>query len=124
VFRYCDGGWKYSAAALRQELIDISAHWKDLWLPDECPYQPTPEDLAEHKKQFEDFEARHNMILACEGLVGSNSEGWVPVEDWEMAKDRYKEVYEMWMEAGREEKEEEKARLLWPFPPDNEQDVV
>jgi hypothetical protein len=55
-FRYCDASWTDGAAALRQELIEISQRWTELGLPGLCPYQPTPEELGEHEKQFEDFE--------------------------------------------------------------------
>ncbi|KAF2500409.1 hypothetical protein BU16DRAFT_556879 [Lophium mytilinum] len=121
VFRYCDGGWVYSAAALRQELIELSKRWKELGLPNECPYQPTPEELAEHEKEYEDFESRQSLVTACESYLAATHDGWVSAQDWEMAEGRHKEMYEMWIEGSKGNAEdEEKARLLWPFPPDAE----
>jgi len=55
-FRYCYCPWKDSAAAVRQSLIEVSKNWKELGLPGSCLYLPTKEELAEHKKQYKDFE--------------------------------------------------------------------
>ncbi|KAF2813730.1 uncharacterized protein BDZ99DRAFT_459498 [Mytilinidion resinicola] len=118
VFRYCDGGWVYSAAGLRQELIELSKRWKELGLPDECPYQPTPEELAEHRKEYEDFEARQSLVTKCENYLGATYDGWVAAEHWEMAEGRHKEMYDTWIEGSKGNAEdEERAALLWPFPP-------
>jgi hypothetical protein len=40
-FRYSDASWRDSAAALRQELIELSKHWTELGLPGSCPNEPT-----------------------------------------------------------------------------------
>ncbi|KAI8932663.1 hypothetical protein NX059_010158 [Plenodomus lindquistii] len=62
-FRYCDTSWRDSAAALRQELTEISQRWTELGLAGACPYQPTPEELREHEKQYEDFETVQQLKL-------------------------------------------------------------
>lgn len=36
-FRYCDASWRDSAAALRQDLIELSQRWIELGLPGSCP---------------------------------------------------------------------------------------
>jgi len=55
LFRY-HSSWRNSAAALRQELIKLSQRWIELGLPGFSPYQPSAEELAEHTKQWDDFE--------------------------------------------------------------------
>ena len=85
-FRYCDTSWRDGAAALRQELIDISHRWTELGLPGQCPYQLTPEELREHEKHFEDFETVHKKLFG--------------------------EFLEAIKESGGSE---ERARALWPF---------
>ncbi|KAL2046319.1 hypothetical protein N7G274_001766 [Stereocaulon virgatum] len=42
-FRYCHSSWRDSAAAVRQELIEVSKSWKELGLAGSCPYLPTEE---------------------------------------------------------------------------------
>ncbi|KAF2813728.1 uncharacterized protein BDZ99DRAFT_567476 [Mytilinidion resinicola] len=81
--RYCDGSWRDSAAALRQEMIELSGRWEELGLPGDCPYQPTEEELAEHAKQYEDFKEAERLRLGIRGLTGCDSDGWVAAEDWE-----------------------------------------
>jgi hypothetical protein len=81
-FRYCDTSWRDSAAALRQELIDISQRWTELGLPGSCPYQPTPEELREHEKHFEDFETVQQLKLFLKRALDAESDGWVPADQW------------------------------------------
>ena len=61
-FRYCHRTWRDGAVAFRQELIEISSRWKELGLPNDCPYPlPTSDDLVVHRKEFEDFMAAQNL---------------------------------------------------------------
>lgn len=122
LFQYCHSSWKNSAAALRQALIELSQKWQELGLPGSCPYQPSGEELAEHKKQYEDFEAVQKLKLWLIRVLNTASDGWVPTDAWEWSKTAHKEVFEMWMESirkakgtGQEEMSEEKAERLWPF---------
>jgi hypothetical protein len=74
-FRYCDASWRDSAAALRQELIELSQRWTELVLPGSCPYQPTLEELAEHAKQYEDFERAQQLKMFLKRTLGADSDG-------------------------------------------------
>ncbi|KGQ08237.1 hypothetical protein BBAD15_g6428 [Beauveria bassiana D1-5] len=47
VFQYCHTSWRDSAAALHQELIELSARWTELGLQGACPFSPTEEELKE-----------------------------------------------------------------------------
>jgi hypothetical protein len=51
--------------------------------------------------------------------LGSNSDGWVPAESWEAAKEAHRGAFESWMETVREsedpEMNEERSRKLWPW---------
>jgi hypothetical protein len=82
LFRYCDASWRDSAAALRQELIEISQRWTELGLPDPCPYKPTPEELREHEKQYEDFKTVQQLKLFLKRALIAESDGWIPVNEW------------------------------------------
>ena len=55
-FRYCHTSGRDSAAAVRPELIEVSKNWKELGLAGSHLYLPTEDELAEHKKQYKDFE--------------------------------------------------------------------
>lgn len=121
-FRYCHSSWKDSAAAVRQSLIEVSKSWKELGLPGSCPYLPTKEELAEHKKQYEDFETVQKLKLWLIRVLDTNSDGWVPADAWEWSKMAHRDAFNKWMQTAREAKgtghdemTEEKARRLWPF---------
>ena len=115
-FRYCDASWRDSAAALRQELIELSQHWIELGLPGSCPYQPTIDELTEHVKQYEDFESVQQLKMLLKHALGADSDGWVPAESWVSARRQHKTLYDNWMETIKESgSSADHARKLWPF---------
>ncbi|KAH9208983.1 kinase-like domain-containing protein [Leptodontidium sp. 2 PMI_412] len=115
-FRYCDASWRDSAAALRQELIELSQRWTALGLPGSCPYQPTLEELTEHAKQYEDFESAQQLKMFLKRALDADSDGWVPAKNWEIAKKEHKAIFDQWMESIKESGSSEgRARKLWPF---------
>lgn len=121
-FRYCNTSWRDSAAAVRQELIEVSKNWKELGLAGSCPYLPTEGELAEHKKQYEDFETVQKLKLWLMRVLDTDSDGWVPADAWEWSKEVHRDAFEKWMQtardsegAGDDEMTEEKARRMWLF---------
>ncbi|KAG4441900.1 hypothetical protein IFR05_002641, partial [Cadophora sp. M221] len=111
-FRHCDASWRDSAAALRQELIELSQRWTELGLPGSCPYQPTLEELVEYAKQYEDFES----AIFLKSALDADSDGWFPTKNWETAKKEHKTIFNQWMESIKESGSSEgHAKKLWPF---------
>ncbi|KAF2452260.1 kinase-like domain-containing protein [Lineolata rhizophorae] len=121
VLRYCSTSWRDSAAALRQELIELSQRWTALGLAGSCPYQPTAEEIQNHRKQYEDFESLQRLKLFLIRATNSNSGGWVPSDHWDAANEAHQLAYEEWMQTARDgdesEMTEEKAKKMWPFDP-------
>ncbi|KAH8724794.1 kinase-like domain-containing protein [Phaeosphaeriaceae sp. PMI808] len=114
--RYCDASWRDSAAALRQELIDLSQRWTELGFSGRCPYQPTLEELAEHAKQYEDFETVQQLKLFLKRALDADLDGWVPVDKWVAAKEENARLYSQWVESIKETRSSEDWRThLWPF---------
>ncbi|OAP64623.1 hypothetical protein AYL99_00595 [Fonsecaea erecta] len=74
-FLYCHSSWQVGAVALRQELIELSQHWSQLGLPGSCSYQPSPGELAEHAKQWDDFETTQKFKLFLIRMLDSSSDG-------------------------------------------------
>jgi hypothetical protein len=115
----CDSSWRDSAAAFRQELVELSQRWNELGLPASCPYQPSEGELAEHAEQYEDFEAVQQLKLFLKGTIGAETDGWVPAGEWETAKEDYRECWALFKESMLQcGKTEEDARKLWPFDPE------
>jgi hypothetical protein len=117
--RFCHTTWRDGAATLRQELIELSQRWNELSLPGSCPYQPSSEELTRHTKEWDDFETFQclKLFLACS--LNSSTDGWVPPEAWEAAKDANQALFEEWMKTVAESEDpdlsEERGRKLWPF---------
>jgi hypothetical protein len=115
-FQYCDASWRDSAAALRQELIDISQCWTELGLPGRCPYQPTQEELAEQARQYEDFETVQQLKLFLKRALSVDSDGWVPADKWAETVEENSSLFCQWLETIKESGgSEDRARALWPF---------
>ena len=116
--RYAATSWRDSATAVRQELVDLAERWSsDLGLPGTCPYQPSPKQLEDHRKRYEDFESAQKLKLWLTGMLQSSSDGWVPNDVWDTAREANKDSFGLRMQSVRESKEmdDQKARELWPF---------
>ncbi|KAL8671232.1 MAG: hypothetical protein Q9168_004264 [Polycauliona sp. 1 TL-2023] len=122
-FRYCHRTWREGATAFRQELIDLASQWKELGLPDECPYPlPSSDELVGYRKEFEKFMAAKDLKQKLMNLLGIPSDGWVPIEAWEATREAHKGAFDEIVKALREarlegenEMSEEELRGMWPF---------
>jgi hypothetical protein len=113
---YCDTPWRHGAASIRQELIELSQQWTALGLLGECPYQPTTEELAEHAKQYEDFETVQKLKLFLKRALDADSDGWVLADEWVAAKEEKAKLLGAWMESAKESgTSKDAARDMWPF---------
>lgn len=109
--------------AFRQELIEISSRWKELGLPNDCPYPlPTSDELGFYRKEFEDFVAVRELKQRLICLLDTTPDGWVPTQSWEATKSAHKEAFDEIVQAVRDAKitddqsiSEEKLRKMWPF---------
>jgi hypothetical protein len=116
LIRYCDASWRDGAAALRQELIELSQRWSELGLPGSYPYQPSPDEPTAHAGQYEDFETAQQLKLFLKRALDADSDGWVPAEEWVAAKAANRKFYAEWVASVEENGgDEERARRLWPF---------
>ncbi|GLA91202.1 hypothetical protein AtubIFM61612_005534 [Aspergillus tubingensis] len=122
LFHYTHTTWRDSAAAIRQELIELSDRWSELGLHGTCPYYLTDEEGKKHAKDYEDFEVVQGLKLWLKHSLNTNSDGWVPNEAWDVAKDAHRAAYEEWIQTAREYEDRgedgmtvEKAESLWPF---------
>ncbi|EDN08148.1 predicted protein [Histoplasma mississippiense (nom. inval.)] len=121
LFQYCHTTWRDSAAALRQELIELSARWTKLGLQGACPFSPTEKEVKEHARDYEDFETFQKLKLWLKHSLHTNSDGLVPNDKWDAARDAHRAAYDQWMQTARESESRgegltvAKADKLWPF---------
>lgn len=115
-FRYCYSCWRVGATGFRNELVELCQKWNELGLDGSPPFQLTVEELAEHAKQWEDFQVAVKMRDALGQLLHTNTEGWVPVENFEITKEAAAEFYEQWLATPTDDGMDiEKVKQLWPF---------
>lgn len=122
-FRYCHRTWKDGAVAFRQELIETSRRWKELGLPNHCPYPlTTSDDLVVYRREFEDFVTARKLKQNLIWFLDTVPDGWVPTEFWEATKSAHKEAFDEHVQAVRDTKiaddqsmSEEQLRKIWPF---------
>lgn len=117
IFHYCFTTWRDGIPAIRQELIDLRKLWAELQLPGECPYSPSQQELTEHAQQYEDFETLQKLKTWLKISLQTTSDGWVPNEVWDTAREVNREAYGEWIQTARESEDMtvEKADKLWPF---------
>lgn len=121
LFHYCHTTWRDSAAPVRQELIDLSAHWTELGLQGPCPFSPTEAELKEHAQHYEDFETIQKLKLFLKSSLHTNSDGWVLNDAWDAAKDARRAANDEWIQTARESESRgeglsiAKADKMWPF---------
>ncbi|KAJ5341385.1 hypothetical protein N7541_010509 [Penicillium brevicompactum] len=121
LFHYSHTSWRDSAAAVRQELIELSARWAELGLDGRCPYSPTEAELKQHARDYEDFEAVQALKLWLKDNLDTNSDGWIPNDAWDAAKAAHRAAYYEWIQTAKEAESNgedmtvSKADKMWPF---------
>ncbi|CAK44190.1 uncharacterized protein An02g04650 [Aspergillus niger] len=122
LFHYTHLTWTGSAAAIRQDLIELSDRWAELGLQGTCPYSLTDEERERHAREYEDFEAVQGLKLWLKDVLNTDSDGWIPNDVWDAARDAHRAAYEEWIQTAREFENRgeegmtvEKAERLWPF---------
>ena len=89
------------------------------WAPNSCPYQPSPQELTGHAKEWGDFETFQRLKLFLIRSLHFNTDGWVPPEAWEAAKDANQSAFGEWMKTVAQSEDpgmnENRGRKLWPF---------
>ncbi|KAJ5442231.1 hypothetical protein N7445_005238 [Penicillium cf. griseofulvum] len=94
---------------------------KELGLEGSCAYSPTEAELKQHVRDYEDFEAVQALKSWLRDTLDTNSDGWVPNEDWDAAKVVHRAAYDEWIQTAKEAEARgedmtvEKADKMWPF---------
>lgn len=81
-------------------------------------------ELEEHEKEYKLFEAAQNLRRDLAGLLNSETDGWVPLEEWERVELAHREIFKAMLRAVLENqgmdddepvKDGETLRAIWPF---------
>ena len=109
--------------AFKHELIEISSRWKELGLPNSCPYPvPTWDEMVVYRKEFEEFVAVRKLKQRLICFLDTSPDRWVPTQLWEATKAAHKDAFNEIVQAVRDAKttddqsmSEEELREIWPF---------
>lgn len=110
-----------SATALRQNLIKLSPRQTELGLQGSCPYAPGEEGIKTHMRDYEDLETVQRLKLQLRNSLHTDSDGWIPDDVWDAARDAHRAAYDEWIQTARESDVRRvgltvaNADKLWPF---------
>ncbi|KAJ5587784.1 uncharacterized protein N7459_003549 [Penicillium hispanicum] len=81
----------------------------------------TDKELEAHGRDYEDFETFQRLKRWLRWSLQTNSDGWVPNELWDAAREAHRAAYQEWIQTARESEARgedltvAKADKLWPF---------
>lgn len=101
--QYSNTSWRDSAAAVRQEFVDLAKDWKDLGLEGQCPYSLTSEELTLQQREYGAFDRVQEIKSMLMNSLGVDSDGWVPAERWEEVKSAHKRIFNLALKPARED---------------------
>lgn len=100
---------------LRNCLLKVSRDWNLLEMPEDCPFT-----LDGDLEKYEEEKERYNDLLLLQQVVreriGTDDEGWVPINEWDTAKALNQSLLNDFIEETAKEMSKEEAMLMWPFP--------
>ncbi|KAF2762597.1 hypothetical protein EJ05DRAFT_491012 [Pseudovirgaria hyperparasitica] len=93
-FRYSYRTWADGAVAFHEELIQTALHWDELGFTEPCPFTlPSPDELARHQQDYKLFEAKQQLKHLLPRLLNTESDGWIPPEQWEATQSAHREAF-------------------------------
>lgn len=94
-FLYSYRTWKDGAIALRHELVETTQGWNELGFAGSGPYilLPSPHELVKHEREYKLFVAAQELKHDLSNLLGTATDGWVPLDKWEATKLAHGEIF-------------------------------
>ena len=126
LFHLASDMWDGETLALKVALIDATQNWETLTgggVP--CPVVFDPDDVHETMELDKEQREADEALKACEALIGGHGRGgWVPVEHYEEAMARSKQLKEYALAAAESEAERIEIETHWPFDDMDEEEYM
>jgi hypothetical protein len=125
LFCHASDIWEGETLALKVALIDATQNWETLTgggAP--CPVVFDPDDVHETRKLDKKQGEADETLEACRAVIGYGPEGWVPVEYYEEAMARSKQLKEDGWAADVSEAERAEVEAHWPFDDRDEEEYL
>ncbi|CAK3795388.1 Hypothetical predicted protein [Lecanosticta acicola] len=116
-FERCGEISEEGVVPFRACLIELSKVWEETGCAGKCPIQFTPEDLAKHERDFEEYSNFHRIRAIARKYLDTDSEGWIPPgTDVEVKRQQNQELLQLVMKRSAEYgRTPENVRKIWPF---------
>lgn len=116
LFTLCTDTYRDGILPVRDCLVKLFQYWKQLGLSKECPYHFSAAEIAQHERQWTEFQDWLTLRESTHELLKSNDGGWIPPGvDFEEAKNRHEILYEHFIRTKMKDMPEKEARKLWFF---------
>jgi hypothetical protein len=125
LFHHASDPWEGETLALKVALIDATQNWETLaggGAP--CPVVFDPDDVHQTRELDKEQREVDEALEECRAVIGHGPEGWVPVEYYEEAMARSKQLKEDGLAAAESEADRAQVEAHWPFDDMDELDYV
>ncbi|BCR90150.1 uncharacterized protein ACHE_60036A [Aspergillus chevalieri] len=116
LFTLCSDTYRDGILPIRDCLVKLFQYWKQLGLSKECPYHFSTAEIAQHERQWTEYQDWLTLRESTHGLLKSNDGGWIPPGvNFEETKNKHQLLYEHFIRTKMKDMPEEEARKLWFF---------
>jgi hypothetical protein len=118
LFQHARDPWEGDNITLKADLVRISREWTRQDPSKEtgpCPISYSEEESTEYVRLDQAQEEADKQLQICEDFVGVGSEGWVPVEHYDEAKQREMKLKADALEAAESEEKRTRLEENWIF---------
>ncbi|KAL2859469.1 kinase-like domain-containing protein [Aspergillus pseudodeflectus] len=117
LFRHASEPWEGDNITLKADLARMSRDWTKLDIYETVPYPKTysEEESAEYLRLDHAQVEADEQLQTCQDIVGVGSEGWVPLENYNEAKQRERKLKTDALEAVESEEERMRLEQNWIF---------
>lgn len=116
LFTLCPITYQDGILPVRDCLVKLFQYWGRLGLFKNCPYHFSATEIAQHEKQWAEYQEWLKLREQTHDMLKSNDGGWIPPGvDFEETKSKHQMLYEHFIRTKMKYMSKEEARKLWFF---------
>lgn len=121
LFRHASEPWEGDCLSLKADLVELTKQWSNLRpsatgeTHHKCPVEFSKKEVLESLSLTGATEAVDSQFQACLEIIGVGSEGWVPAEQYDNARQRERQLREDTLNEAESDEERIQIRDHWIF---------
>lgn len=116
LFNSCAVTYRDGILPVRDCLVKIFQYWSQLGLREKCPYHFSAGQIAQHEKQYGEYQEWLKLRTHTHQLLKSNDSGWIPPGvDFEETKHKHEKLHGSFVRKTMQDMSQEEAEKLWFF---------